>query len=46
VGEEHVGRDLLVRLDLGDEEQDLLLLGPQMGKIIRLIGGNSRRASR
>src|SRR2546422_9017180 len=37
VGQEYLGRDLLVRLALRDQEQDLLLLGRQLGELVWLI---------
>src|SRR4051794_15928613 len=36
VRQEDVGRDLLVRLALGDEQQDLLLLGGQRRELVRV----------
>src|SRR4051794_23001016 len=43
VGQEYLGRDLLVRLSLGHQEQDLLLLRRQLRKLVR--GATGRNAA-
>ena len=45
VGQEDLGGDLLVRLALGDQHQDLPLLGGQLGElIVRPAGGDATHA--